>query len=357
MYNKYKELFMLDIEPKIKQDLFEEIIPEAHFVFIYRLSRDGKIEVIYDNSFGKISKTVFLSKKEIHDSFHKKAFENKKIVYDWFLKEDKTDFYQSTLIPLQDNLGQVQSVFGLVKGLKNIKIGGKEKTYIADRVGESFAYLLIKVREEEKRQIARAFHDEVGSSAVLLNSVISILKMELEQNNKKSALEKLQELEDVVRQISQRMRKIIISVRPPQLKEIGLKSAIKDLIDSLKKSSEIKFHFVCDISDKENISEEVKSVLYRCVQESVNNVFKHAKAKNIWVSLKDNKSSVLLTVEDDGVGYKKTKTSSVKHIGLLGMKESALNLGGSFDIKGNKGQGTLIKIVCPKISYMRKVQE
>ena len=67
-------------------------------------------------------------------------------------------------------------------------------------------------------------------------------------------------MEEVVQNITQRMRRIIISIRPPQLKEIGLVSAIKDLIDSIESSSNIKFHFDCDMNENTNLSEEVKLV-------------------------------------------------------------------------------------------------
>ena len=346
---------MLDTQIHLEKDLFTEIDPQAQYVFVYRLFKNGKAEVLYDNSFGKIKKKNFLGKQDIHGLSHKKAFENKRVVYDWFLMEDTTSFYESTLIPLEDNLGRVESLFCIVKRLEGVSMHGDKNLYIADGVGESFVHLLMKVREEEKRQIASAFHDEVGSGAVLLNSLISILKDDLLEGKKDDALVRLQELEDAIKSISQRMRKIIISVRPPQLKDIGLVSAIKDLIDSLKASSDMKFHFTCEISENIKISDEVKIVLYRCVQESINNVFKHAKAKNIWVNLKEKKASIFLTVKDDGIGYKETKSNSVKKMGLLGMKESAACIGGTFDIKKNNGKGTLVSMQCPKISYVRKV--
>lgn len=346
---------MLDMENQIEKDLFTEISPQAQYVFVYRLFKGGKIEVIYDNSFGRINKKIFLGQKDIHALSHKKAFENKRITYDWFLTEDKTSFYESTLIPLEDNLGYVESLFCIVKRLEGVYMEGQKSFVIADSVGESFAHLLMKVREEEKRQIASAFHDEVGSSAVLLNSIISILKADLLEDKKEEALERLAELEDIVANITQRMRRIIISVRPPQLREIGLVSAVKDLIDSLETSSKTKFHFSCEMNENTRLSEEVKIVLYRSVQESINNVFKHAKAKNIWVSLKEEKTSVLLTIKDDGVGYKESKSNSVKKMGLLGMRESATCIGGTFDIKGKNGKGTLVSVRCPKITYIRKV--
>lgn len=346
---------MLDTKNQTEKDLFTEIAPYAQYVYIYRLYKRGKIDVLYDNSFGKINKKIFLGKKDIHALSHKKAFENNRVVYDWFLTEDKTSFYETTLIPLEENLGHVESLFCIVKRLEGVNMGGQKNILIADKAGESFTRLLIKVREEEKRQIASAFHDEVGSGAVLLNSVISILKADILENKKDSALQKLQELEDAVKSITQRMRKIIISVRPPQLREIGLVCAIKDLLDSLESSSDIKFHFDCKVSEGIKISEEVKIVLYRSVQESINNVFKHAKAKNIWVSLKEENTSILLTIKDDGVGYEESKSNSVKKMGLLGMRESATCIGGTFDIKGKNGKGTLVSVRCPKISYIRKV--
>lgn len=347
---------MLETKDLTEKDFFTEITPQARYVFVYRLFKNGKAEVIYDRSNKKINKKIFLNKKDVHGLSHQTAFENKKVVYNWVLTEDKTSsYYESTLIPLKDNFCQVESLFCVVKQLEGVYMNGQNVLFIADKVGESFTHLLMKAREEEKRQISSAFHDEVGSNAVLLNSIISILKEDVLENKKDSALKRLSELEDVIRDITERMRKIIISVRPPQLKEIGLSAAIKDLVDSLKKSSDITFHISFEKMTDVKISEEIKIVLYRCVQESINNVFKHAKAKNIWVNLKEENTSVLLTIKDDGVGYKKVKANSVKKMGLLGMRESATYIGGTFDIKGKTGKGTLVSVRCPKISYTRKV--
>ncbi len=346
---------MLDTKHHTQTDLFTEIAPHAQYIYVYRLYKGGKIEVLYDNSSGKIDKKIFLAKNDIHGFSHKKAFENNRIVYEWFLMADKTSFYESTLIPLEKNFEQVESLFCIVKQLEGVNMGEQKDIFIADKAGDSFTRLLIKVREEEKRQIASAFHDEVGSGAVLLNSVISILKADIMEHKTDSALKKVQELEDTIKNITQRMRKIIISVRPPQLREIGIVCAIKDLIDSLQFSSGLNFHFDYQIAEDVNLSEEVKIVLYRCVQESINNIFKHAQAKNIWITLKEAPASILLTIKDDGIGYKEIKSNSVKKMGLLGMRESVSCIGGNFEIKGKSGKGTLVSVRCPKISYMRKV--
>lgn len=346
---------MLYTKPQLEKDSFTEIIPSAKYVFVYRWFKGGKVDVLYDNSNGKIKKSILSGGKDIHEVSHAKAFENQKVVYTWFLTgEEDTSFYETTLIPLEKKLGQVESLFCMVKQLQSICIAGQHNNIIADNVGDSFSHLLMKVREEEKRQIASAFHDEVGSNAVLLNSIISILKADLVEGNTKNIAKRVQELEDLVQNITKRMRKIIISIRPPQLKEVGLKSAIKDLIESIETSSKIKIDLSYEINEKVKISEEVKIVLYRCVQESINNVFKHAKAKNIWVCLKEKNTSVLLTIKDDGIGYTEKKSNSVKNMGLLGMRESATYIGGTFDIKGKKGKGTLITVRCPKITYIRK---
>ncbi len=346
---------MLDTKPNTQTDIFTEVASQAQYVYVYRLYKSGKIEVLYDNSAGKIDKNIFLGKKDIHALSYNKAFGNNRVVYDWFLAEDQTSFYESTLIPLEESFGKVDSLFCIVKRLEGVYMGGQKDLFIADKAGDSFTRLLIKVREEEKRQIASAFHDEVGSSAVLLNSIISILKEDIIDKKNASALKKVQELEDTVKNIMQRMRKLIISVRPPQLREIGLVCAIKDLIDSLQSSSDIKFHFDCQMPEDTKISEEVKIVLYRSAQESINNVFKHAQAKNIWITLKEESTFILLTIKDDGIGYKETKSNSVKKMGLLGMKESVSCIGGTFSIKGKSGKGTLVNVRCPKISYVRKV--
>ena len=346
---------MLTTHINLGRNLFTKVYTQAKYVFIYRLFKNGKIEILHDNSHGKIKKKCFLSKQDIHGIYHKKAFENKRVVYDWFLTEDTTYFYKSTLIPLEDSLGRVESLFCIVKRLEGVSVQENENICITSDVGKSFVRLLMKVREEEKRKIISVFHDQMGSGAVMMNSLISILKNDLLEDKKDDALVRLQELEDTIKSIAQRMRKVIIAVRPRRLKEIGLVSAIRDLLDSLSSSSDMKFRFICDVPEEIKMSDEIKIVLYRFVQEAINNVFKHARAKNIWVNLKEKKGSIFLTVKDDGIGYKEIKSNSVKRMGLLGIRENVAYIGGTFDIKGEKGKGTVVSVCCPKISYVRKV--
>ena len=106
-----------------------------------------------------------------------------------------------------------------------------------------------------------------------------------------------------------------------------------------------------EIEEDIDLSDEVKILLYRIVQEALTNIVKHARAKHIRVCLKMGGTRVRLEVSDDGVGFTPAKQLSVKQVGLLAMKESVELLGGKITIKSAPGKGTHIAVSCPCVVY------
>ena len=151
----------------------------------------------------------------------------------------------------------------------------------------------------------------------------------------------------------QRLHAIIVSLRPPSLDTDGaLRGSLETLIAEVCKLGRLEYRFVCaaNMSEK-GISDQVKILLYRIVQEALNNVVKHAKASEVKVTLKKIKGELLLEVKDNGIGFVYNKKRSINHIGLLAMKNSVLLLGGKLEIVSVLGKGTTIRAVCPCIVY------
>lgn len=337
-------------------------LPEASqtsaskYTCLYLLDRSHKCAFIYGcgNEFPKNFKDQ-IKKSALHVNSHKKAFENQKISYEWFLdgSKKKPELYRTMLVPLGEENGEVDKILGIVR-----KVNDKPETQnlsysVAEGEAPSMVRLLMNNREAEKKKITSLLHDEIGSAAVAINSLLSILKEDIKDGKKAQALKDADKLQKAVASSMERMKKAIINLRPPQLDDVGLDAALRHLVDGVAESSSLEIDYRYKIEEEVKLSEDVKTVLFRTVQEALNNVVKHSKADKVKISLKQDADKILLLVEDNGIGYEEEGSKSADKLGILGMKENISYIGGSMAIEGKRGKGTKIKVVCPIISYKR----
>lgn len=349
-----KDLYKINQDSEIGS--FCDISSPPKYACVYLLDIKSKCAFVYGchGDFCPSFKQDLLS-SSIHKTANEKAFEGNKVVYEWFFGEDKTAFYQTTLIPVADADGRTQNVLGFVTALDESRAFINTDFAVAEDADRGFVRLMINAREEEKRQISRALHDEIGTAAVMINSLLGILKEDIKEGKQSAALENIKNVEEAVEGSLSRIKKVIINLRPPQITEVGLNSAVKELLDNMEGSVGLNFEYQYEVAERTKMSENVKITLYRIVQEALSNAVKHAKANNFKVVFTENQSNILLTVQDDGIGYPKAGHKGTNKLGILGMKESMTNLGGTISIEGVKGKGTTISVICPKISYERKI--
>lgn len=288
----------------------------------------------------------------VHQQAHEKAAQGETLHYEWSVCEgDNTCFFQSTLIALRDGQGKVGSVLGLVKNITSWASNHSQTRFLREVGGRTFSQLLLAAREEEKRNISAALHDEIGSAAVILTSLLSMVKQSVESQNQTQALKDIAALDQQIKDCIERVKNIVVNLRPPNLETIGLADAVRELLTNVTHYKGIKHSFKLQTMDEVPTSDEVKIVLYRVAQESLNNIVKHSGATKIEVSLKYGVKNIILKISDNGKGFKLSKQRSIKHIGLLSMKDSVAYLGGKFTIKSELGKGTTIEAKCPKIVY------
>jgi len=346
---------------KIKQardgSAFYEIPSYAKYACVYLLDKKSKYAFIYGCS-GSFCPTFKkdLTTMDFHKKAHAEAFAGKKVMYEWFFGTDSATFCQSTLVPLNDEKGEVSGILGIV-GILDETLALKNKNFaVAEGAsGRGLIHLMINAREEEKRQISSALHDEIGSAAVMINSLLGILEQDILEGKKNSALENVKNVQEAVTSSIARIRRVIVNLRPPQIAEVGLNSAVKEFLDNLSRTVRLKFDYKYNVSEDAELSDTVKITLYRIVQESINNVLKHARAKNVKITFSEDGGNIFLEVKDDGIGYSEEQHRKVNSLGILGMKESISHLGGKIKIEGAAGKGTIVSVLCPKISYARKL--
>ena len=141
-------------------------------------------------------------------------------------------------------------------------------------------------------------------------------------------------------------RRIIEDLRPTLLDNLGIGAALKWQCGQFSKRVDVPCRVEMEDEDL-RLSPAYSIAFYRVVQESLTNIGKYAKAKNVAVSLQRDGDHWVLRIADDGVGIDTTKPHNATAHGLLSMRERAHALGGTFSIQGQPGRGTVVEIRVP----------
>ena len=258
------------------------------------------------------------------------------------------------MIPLRGDKAKVSSILSLSRDISHW--GGAYQGGDMLREGtppRTFSQILLAAREAEKKEISKALHDEIGSAVVILTALLSLVKASVKEGDQKQALADIAKLDAQIKDSIDRVKNIVVSLRPPSMENDGaLGGSIRELLENISGYVHIPYTFEYNPTSGENgISDSVKILLYRIVQEALNNIVKHARAKNIYVLLERTNDQIHLIVEDDGIGFRQMKQRSIRKVGLLAMKDSVRLLGGNISIKSAPGKGTHIEVVCPCVVY------
>ncbi len=208
---------------------------------------------------------------------------------------------------------------------------------------------VISAQEEERKRVARELHDETAQALASLLVGIQTAADALPESpaEAKAALARLN---PQATKTLQEMRKMILDLRPSALDDLGLVSAIRWYVENTLESKGVAV--TCTVSGKEQRLPGLReTALFRMAQEAVNNVARHAQARNARVQLRFANRKVVLDVEDDGQGFDVQEvvasTDETRGLGLLGMKERAALFGGSVQVESRPGGGTQVHIEVP----------
>jgi two-component system, NarL family, sensor histidine kinase UhpB len=197
----------------------------------------------------------------------------------------------------------------------------------------------LSVQESERRRVARELHDEVGQTLTAM-----LLQVEgLAGSIPPEARAELEELRETARTGAEEVRRIAQRLRPEALEELGLQAAMLALLDGVAAQADVRCEHVIERDLPLNADDEL--VVYRVAQEALTNVVRHAKATNVSLSLTSDGSAVVLRVADDGRGIAPELLDS--SFGIRGMRERALLIGATIDVRSRPGAGTTVELVVP----------
>ena len=200
--------------------------------------------------------------------------------------------------------------------------------------------------EEERTRISREIHDELGQSLTALKMDLSSIRRRFVAGALGEQSAKVHEIERTVTRIIRTVRKIATDLRPGILDELGVAAAIEWVAKDFRKRTgigcKVTIKSVDKVSDPANAT-----AIFRIVQEALTNVMRHAAASQVSLSLERADESLVLEVRDNGIGIKEGRILDAHSLGLTGIRERVLMLGGKAEIGGKPGEGTMVRVILP----------
>jgi len=256
------------------------------------------------------------------------------------LRRDGSRFYVSGMLTLlKTGDGKVQ---GFVKIARDISERLETEKAVRDK---EILQRIVTAQEDERKRIARDLHDELGQQ-------LTALRLKLDAGRKmckdENLCDKIDEMQLIAKSVDNGVNFLAWELRPPALDDLGLVAAIGNYVKQWSSHSGIAAELLASSLKKVRLAPEVEINFFRIVQEALTNTYKHTKAKRVEIVLEKRDDVIVLIVEDNGKGFNpKAKKDPRKGIGLIGMKERAELIGGTFEIESAPGQGTTVYVRIP----------
>jgi two-component system NarL family sensor kinase len=202
----------------------------------------------------------------------------------------------------------------------------------------------IEIQEQTLKTISQEIHDNIGQVLSLAKLNLNTLPTDIEEdiNNK------VNDTKILVGKAISDLRNLSRSMHGERISEVGLKDAIDTELKLLQNTGQYNTNLEV-MGDPFSLDPKKEIVLFRMVQESLNNCIKHAKAKNIFVQLSNQEDKYIVVISDDGIGFDEVALQSKqKGIGLRNMQNRASLINGLFSIKSTPENGTTIEIILIK---------
>jgi len=234
-----------------------------------------------------------------------------------------------TRAPLRDDLGRIVGAAVILRDITH------RKAHEA-------------VVEEERARIARDLHDGLAQSLYFLGLKLDFIRKQVPQDPER-AVQELRALRETVQANIQDVRRTIFALRPVDLEGMGFGPAVRQYVDEFGEQAGLDAKLTVQ-GDVSRLTAALEPVFFRLVQEGLNNIAKHAHARQAWIEL-DLRSNQIgrLTIRDDGIGFDPSAvpTHASSKMGLRQMHERVVKMGGEFNMESAPGTGTSLVAVIP----------
>lgn len=203
---------------------------------------------------------------------------------------------------------------------------------------------VLKIQEEDRKRIARELHDTSLQNLTHLVHKLELCGLYIDTDPTQAKLELSaanKHLKDTIEEI----RGTIFDLRPMIFDDLGIKASLERLLAEINRDKKLEIN--ADIEDVSCETNLMMLTMYRVVQESLVNIFKHADAKKVDLSFKEIDGRCIIEIKDDGKGFQQDNVDCEKHFGISLMRERVELLNGNFEIVSEESKGTKILIEIP----------
>jgi signal transduction histidine kinase len=220
------------------------------------------------------------------------------------------------------------------------------RTLLTQREGlREMAERVVAAQEEERKRLSRELHDDLGQA--LIAHALSLQNLQSELPIQPELLNtKLDTLIADTNQTISKMHLLAHDIRPTLLDTLGLRSALETYSREFSFRTGLPVIFEADLNLPE-MSDVYSITLYRILQETLTNVIKHSQAKQVWVELSTEEQNIILTIQDNGIGFTPEENDPRNGLGIIGLKERLTLVGGELMISSSTTKGTIISAHLP----------
>ncbi len=207
---------------------------------------------------------------------------------------------------------------------------------------------IVSAQETERQRIARDIHDQLGQRLTALRLKLASLRSIC--GNENGEVARVERLQEIARLLDSEISFLASELRPNTLDDLGLEAALRAHAADWSRHYEVEMEFHSYGQRKGTLGRDSEIHIYRIAQEALNNVAKHARATRVNMLLEQRAESLVLIVEDNGIGFDEKaarKRRNGSGMGLVGINERASLIGASIEIESEKGSGATIIVRLP----------
>jgi PAS domain S-box-containing protein len=270
-------------------------------------------------------------------------------------------WFRARAVPIRNDDGKIMKWYGTCSDIhdskmleQSIRDSAAELERMVDNRTDELRRLSIRLmtmQDQERRRIARDLHDGLGQELAVAKMVVDKMLMQKPVQGEGWA-----QASTIIERAIQQVRTMSHLLHPPLLDEVGLLSALNWFVEGLAKRSGIEASLDVQPRDFPRLSTDVETAVFRIVQEALTNVFRHAGARKVWISLNQKVGQIVVTVRDDGKGIGENVVElrpDSLGVGIGGMRQRAKEFGGELRLK-NVNPGTLVELKIPASGILRE---
>gem|GEM_PF-3583864 len=239
------------------------------------------------------------------------------------------------------------------KGMYSLFITDITRLKKSEEEIQNLTQTLINAQERERRRIARDLHDHIAQGLASVRLQLQHIQEMQNTPDSPEIRDSLKRTGDTVVSLLEDIRNISTGLHPPELDQLGLLLAVRQLADSFSEESGVQVDFQAAAVKDLRLPDTMEINIYRIIQEALNNIRKHAEASAVHLKMVRQGSRITIRIDDDGKGFEReviqAKSLEDRHMGLRSMEERSRILGAELSLRSKAGAGTKIVLVVPYV--------